>query len=340
MLYADEPPAVSEPPPVGVLMANLGSPDAPTARASRSFLRQFLADPRVVELPRLRWWLLRQLIILPLRPLASARAYRRIWTDDGAPLVIMSRFQAADLEWELSTRTGHKIPVFAAMRYGRPSVAAGLDVLRRRGCRRLLILPLYPQYSAATTATVLDAVFDELSRWRRIPEMRTISEYYDHPAYIGALVSSLYRVWKESGKPDRLLASYHGLPQSSIDAGDPYEDQCRGTTSLLAARLEFEKDRILTVFQSRFGRQKWTEPALEDTLRELASQGVDSVHVICPGFAADCLETLDEVDGGARKVFGKAGGSDFHYIPALNRDPEHISALAEIVVEHLSGWVV
>jgi ferrochelatase len=339
MAFADEPPPVSERPPAGVLLVNIGSPTAATASAARAFLRQFLSDPRVVELPRVRWWLIRNLFILPLRPFRTARAYRKIWTDEGSPLISMSRYQAADLEWELTKRTGHKIPVFAAMRYGKPAIAAGLDVLRRRGCQRLLVFPLFPQYSATTTASAFDRVSRELSGWRRVPELRTIAGYHDHPAYIGALVSQLYNRWKDDGAPARLVVSYHGLPQRYIDAGDPYEDQCRATTSLLSARLEFESERIVTAFQSRFGREPWTEPNLKDTLRELGKARTGGVHVICPGFAADCLETLEEVAMAGEKVFTKAGGSGFHYVRALNRTPEHISALAEIAIEHLSGWV-
>lgn len=340
MLYAAEPPPAAEHPPAGVLLVNIGSPGEATASGVRSFLGQFLADPRVVELPRARWWLVRHLFILPLRPFRTARAYRKVWTDEGPPLVTMSRYQAADLEWELTKRTDRKLPVFAAMRYGRPSIAAGLDVLRRRGCRRLLVLPLFPQYSATTTASALDEVFRELSTWRRVPELRTIADYHDHPAYVGALVSQLYGVWKEHGTPARLVISYHGLPRRYIDAGDPYEDQCRATSSLLSTRLDFDRKRIVTAFQSRFGREAWIEPSLKDTLRELGREKVDGLHVICPGFPADCLETLEEVAIAGEKTFSKAGGSNFHYVPALNRSPEHISALAEIVIEHLPGWVI
>ncbi len=338
LFYTDEPPPVTDRPPAGILLVNIGSPTEPTAGAARAFLRQFLADPRVVELPRARWWLVRNLFILPLRPIRTARAYRKIWTDDGSPLISISRYQAADLEWELSTRTGRKLPVFAAMRYGKPSIGAGLDVLRRRGCLRILILPLFPQYSAATTASAFDEAFRQLTRWRRVPELRTVADYHDHPAYVGALVSRLYTTWKEKGTPARLIVSYHGLPQRYVDAGDPYEDHCRATTSLLSSRLELDPRRIVTAFQSRFGREPWTEPSLEDTLRQLGRDRTSGLHVICPGFAADCLETLEEVAIAGKKTFSKAGGSDFCYIPALNRSPEHITALAEIAIEHLAGW--
>jgi ferrochelatase len=294
----------------------------------------------VVELPAARWWLIRNLFILPFRPYRTARAYRKIWSKEGAPLVSTSRFLAADLEWELGKRSGSKIPVFAAMRYGKPSIAAGLDVLRRRGCQRLLVLPLYPQYSATTTATAFDEVFRAVASWRKVPELRTIADYHDHPAYVGALASSLYAVWKEDGLPARLVISFHGLPQSYVDAGDPYYEQCQVTSALLADRLEFDSKFIHTAYQSRFGRQPWIEPSLKDTLRDIGREKTEGVHVICPGFPVDCLETLEEVAIAGAKLFTKAGGDGFRYIPALNRNPEHVSALAEIAIEHLSGWVV
>ena len=237
MRFAPEPPAVADPPDAGLLLANLGSPAAPTAAAVRSFLRQFLADPRVVELPRLRWWLLRNLVILPFRPIRATRSYSRIWTEHGSPLVVTSRHQAADLEWELAQKTDRPLPVFSGMRYGKPSIRAALDVLRRRGCRRILVLPLFPQYSATTTASVFDEVMRELSTWRRLPELRTITDYHDHPAFISALASSLQDLWQSGGKPRRLLLSFHGLPVRYAEAGDPYPGQCRRTAAALAGRL-------------------------------------------------------------------------------------------------------
>jgi len=257
MQFAPEPPSVSDPPAAGVLLANVGSPSAATATAARAFLRQFLADPRIVELPRLRWWLIRNLLILPIRPFRTARAYREIWTEGGSPLIVSGRHLAADLEWSLSQRIDRPIPVFCGMRYGRPSIQAGLGVLRQRGCQRILVMPLYPQYSATTTASVFDGVFRELSRWRRVPEIRTVSGYHDHPAYIRALVSSINQVWKEGGRPTKLLVSFHGLPVRYIDAGDPYEEQCRATAALLIDRLDFDPQHIVTAFQSRFGRETW-----------------------------------------------------------------------------------
>lgn len=340
MRYAPEPPAVADPPVAGLLLANLGSPSVPKASAVRSFLGQFLADPRVVEVPRLRWWLLRNLVILPFRPFRTARAYRRIWTDEGSPLVVTCRQQAADLEWEIGRRIDRPLPVFSGMRYGKPSIQAALGVLRRRGCRRILILPLFPQYSASTTGSVFDSVARELTTWRRVPELRMIADYHDHPAYIGALAQSLHELWERSGKPRRLLLSFHGMPLRYIGAGDPYLEQCRRTAAALSGRLDMDAKSVITAFQSRFGREPWLGPATADLLKKWGREHLDRLDVMCPGFAADCLETLEEIDAAGRKVFTKAGGGSFRYVPALNRRHDHIAALAEIAIEHLGGWIV
>jgi ferrochelatase len=339
MQYSEEPPGVSDPPPAGVLLVNLGSPEAATANAVRTFLREFLADPRVVELPRFRWWLIRSLFILPFRPFRSARAYRKIWAPDGSPLVATSRHQAADLEWELGQRIGRVLPVFAGMRYGKPSIAAALGVLRRRGCRRILVLPLYPQYSATTTASSLDAVFEEFTNWRCVPELRTVADYHNHPGYIGALAAGVHDLWREDGKPSKVLLSFHGLPERYVTAGDPYERQCRATAALLSERLEVEPDRIDIGFQSRFGREPWIGLETARLLKDAGRAGTVGLDVICPGFAADCLETLEEIALAGAKIFTKAGGSGFRYVPALNRRPDHIAALAEIAIENMAGWL-
>jgi ferrochelatase len=332
MRFAPEPPAVADPPVAGILLANLGSPSSPTSSSVREFLGQFLADDRVVEMPRFRWWLIRNLFILPFRPLRTARAYRRIWTDEGSPLIVTCRQQAADLEWEIGRRVDRSLPVFSGMRYGKPSIEAGLDVLRRRGCRRILVLPLFPQYSATTTASVFDEVMREISTWRRVPELRTIADYHDHPAYIGALASSLHDLWKVKKKPRRLLLSYHGLPTRYVDAGDPYPEQCRRTSASLAGRLDIDPKSIVTAYQSRFGREPWLEPDTTDLLKKWGRENLDRLDVMCPGFAADCLETLEEIDIAARKIFEKAGGGNFRYVPAVNRGSDHVEAVAEIVV--------
>ncbi len=332
------PAALSEPPSVGILLVNLGSPEAPTIRATRAYLRQFLADPRVVELPRFRWWLIRNFFILPLRPMRSARAYKRIWTNEGSPLINTGRHQAADLEWQLSKRIGKPAPVFAGMRYGKPSIEAALGVLERRGCEKILVLPLYPQYSGSTTGSSLEQVFRRLGGQRCIPELRTVSDYHDHPAYISSIVSSIHDRWEEDGKPERLLISFHGLPERYVAAGDPYEDQCRATAALITEQVDLADENIVIGFQSRFGREPWIGLETSSLLRDWGREGLESLDVVCPGFAADCLETLEEIDIAGRKVFCKAGGGRFRYIQALNRRPDHISALAEVAIEHLRGW--
>ena len=263
----------------------------------------------------------------------------RIWTPDGSPLVATARHQAADLEWELGKRIGRVVPVFAGMRYGKPSIAAALGVLRRRGCRRVLVLPLYPQYSATTTASALDAVFDALKNWRCIPELRTVAGYHDHPGYIGALAASSHDLWREGGKPSKVLLSFHGLPERYVAAGDPYEQQCRATAALLSERLDVDLDRIDVCFQSRFGREPWIGLETAKLLRDSGRAGTVGLDVICPGFAADCLETLEEIAIAGRKIYTKSGGSGFRYIPALNRRPDHIAALAEIAIENMAGWL-
>ena len=324
----------------GIVLANVGSPSAPTPAAVRAYLRRFLADPRVVEMPRLRWWLVRNLLILPLRPRRSAELYRRIWTPDGSPLLLIARRQAAELEGELRRRLDRSLPVVVGMGYGEPSIGEALRELRRQGCRRILVLPLFPQYSATTTASVFDAVTRELSTWRRVPSLRNLSDYHDHPSYIGALAASLEEAWRESGTPTRLLLSFHGLPVRYIEAGDPYHDQCRTTAALLADTLDLEPERIVTSFQSRFGREPWIEPATTTVLEEWGQQGLDGLDVLCPGFSADCLETLEEIALTGREVFEGAGGRTFRYIPALNDRPDHIAALADIALQNLEGWVV
>jgi ferrochelatase len=339
MLYDKEPPPVSDPPPAGVLLVNLGSPEAATARAARVFLRQMLSDQRVVERPALRWWLIRNLLVLPIRPIRISRAYRKIWTDEGPPLVATTRHLAADLEWALGQRLGRPVPVFAGMRYGKPSIPAALGVLRRRGCTRLLVLPLYPQYSGATTGSALDAVFSELTAWRRVPELRTVNSYHDHPGYIEALTASIEEQWHEKGTPSQLILSFHGLPERFVAAGDPYEQQCRATADRVSEGLPLEDDAIDVGFQSRFGREPWIGLDTVELVRTAGRAGSTGLDVVCPGFAVDCLETLEDMAVAGEKIFNKAGGSGFRYIPALNRRPNHVAALAEIAIENMAGWM-
>jgi ferrochelatase len=290
-------------------------------------------------MPRLTWWFLRTFLILPFRPRRSAALYRKIWTSEGSPLLAISRRQASGLERELTDHFGRRLPVAAGMGYGEPSIYTALNKLRRVGCRKILVLPLFPQYSATTTGSVFDAVADELSRWRRVPELRTVSDYHDHPAYIRALATSLDEIWRDRGRPQRLLLSFHSLPVRYIEAGDPYRDQCHATASMLAEVLDFDARSIVTGFQSRFGREPWIGPATDALLEESGRDGFNGLDVVCPGFAADCLETLEEIAITGRDIFERSGGKKFRYIPALNDRTDHISALARIAINHLGTWV-
>ncbi len=326
-------------PKTGVLLVNLGTPDEPTPRALRAYLKEFLSDPRVVEMPRLLWWPLLHGVILNLRPRRSARAYAKIWTEQGSPLLVHAQEQAERIRERLQAQYGEQVVVALAMRYGRPSLAGALQELREEGIQRLLVLPLYPQYSGTSTGSVFDAVSRELQRWRWVPELRTVASYHDDPDYIQTLADHIRAFWQREGGPgDRLLLSYHGIPRRCLLAGDPYHCQCHKTSRLLAEALELPEGQWLTTFQSRFGREKWLEPYTDKTLRQLAREGVKRVDVVCPGFSADCLETLEEIAMQNRKVFLKAGGERFRYIPALNASEAHIDTLVGLIEWHAQGW--
>ncbi|MDP3084087.1 MAG: ferrochelatase [Rubrivivax sp.] len=320
-----------------VLLVNLGTPDAPTPSALRRYLAQFLSDPRVVEIPRLIWWLILHGIILRTRPAKSAAKYASVWLPEGSPLAVWTARQAEGLAAALNER-GHDLIVRHAMRYGKPSVASVLDGLRADGATRILVLPLYPQYAAATTASATDAVLDWARRARRQPELRFVADYHDDPGYIDALATSVRDHWQQHGRGERLLVSFHGVPRRSLTLGDPYHCQCLKTARLLGERLGLGTDQMTVTFQSRFGRARWLEPYTEPTLRELARQGVKRVDILCPGFAADCLETLEEIAQEARDTFLTAGGETFHYIRCLNDRPQWIDALASLSERHLQGW--
>lgn len=324
---------------IGVLITNLGTPDAPERGALRRYLKQFLWDPRVVEVPRPLWALILHGIILNIRPARSAAAYRSVWTDQGSPLLLHTRAQAEALQARLSARWGEQLEVRFAMRYGQPSIDDVLDDMLDGGVRRLLVLPLYPQYSGATTASTFDAVASDFTRRRWLPELRFVASYHDHPAYIDALVSSVREHWNRHGRAERLLLSYHGEPERYLHAGDPYHCQCHKTSRLLAEALELREGEYLTCFQSRFGREPWLQPYTDETLKALPGQGVRSVQVLCPGFSADCLETLEEIGVENRDYFLQAGGERFEYIPCLNASEAHIDALGSIVEEQLQGWL-
>ena len=320
----------------GVLLSNLGTPEAPTSDALRRYLKEFLWDPRVVEQPRWLWWLILNGIILNTRPAKSAEAYEKIWTEEGSPLLATSIRQRDKLQGLLRKRFGDDLQVELAMRYGNPSIRQGLEALREKRCERVIVLPLYPQYSATTTASTFDALAEVLKGWRRVPGLHFIDHYHDHPAYIAALTESVRRFWREHGEAERLLISFHGIPERYFMAGDPYPCHCRKTARLLGEQLKLNEERAVIAFQSRFGREPWVEPYTDETLKAWGREGLASVDVICPGFSADCLETLEEIAMQNRELFEAAGGGRFRYIPALNDDDAHIEALAQLLSGHLA----
>ncbi|MBN8486240.1 MAG: ferrochelatase [Burkholderiales bacterium] len=324
-------------PRTAVLLCNLGTPDAPDAPALRRYLGEFLSDPRVVELPAWLWQPILRGVILNVRPAKSAAKYATVWTPDGSPLLVWTRKQAALLQGWLGER-GTPVTVRPAMRYGQPSIPAQLDALRAEGVQRVLLLPAYPQYCGATTASTFDAFAAWGSAQRVLPDSRFVAGYHDDPGYIHALAESVRRHWKIEGRSPMVVASFHGMPERTRTLGDPYHDQCQATARLLAEALELPPEQLRVTFQSRFGKAKWLEPATEPTLERLARDGHRRVDVICPGFSADCLETLEEIAQEARDAFLAAGGQQFHYIPCLNDDPLHIAALGRIVTDALAGW--
>ncbi len=323
---------------LGILLVNLGSPDAPTASAVRRYLAEFLWDPRVVEFPRLLWWLVLHGIILRLRPRRSAHAYKKVWSMEGSPLVATSKLQAQAIEKKIQERFRGTVVVDLAMRYGKPSIKSGLEALRLAGARRMLILPMYPQYSATTTASVFDEVTRVLQAWRWLPDLRFINHYHDHPKYITALANSIRQHWSSHKRGQKLLFSFHGIPQRYFDQGDPYFCHCQKTARLVVEELELKEDEWQVVFQSRFGREPWLQPYCDETLEQLPADGVRTVDIVCPGISADCLETLEEIDMQNREIFLKAGGYEFSYIPALNASDEHIDVLVEVLTAHMFGW--
>ena len=320
-----------------ILLCNLGTPDAPTAPALRRYLAEFLSDARVVEIPKPLWWLILHGIILRVRPKKSAAKYASIWMKEGSPLRVWTEKQATMLGGYMAVR-GHNVDVRYAMRYGNPSIASQLEQLKADGVTRVLIMPAYPQYSATTTASVFDAVYTWAATTRRIPEFRFVNHYHDAPGYINALAASVRAHWMKNGQADKLVMSFHGVPQRTLMLGDPYHCECHKTARLVAEQLGLAKDRYMVTFQSRFGRAKWLEPYTEPTLVKMAQAGLKSVDMMCPGFTGDCLETLEEISMEAREAFLHAGGQAFSYIPCLNDSPEWLAALADFSAQHLAGW--
>jgi protoporphyrin/coproporphyrin ferrochelatase len=326
-----------QPAKTAVLLCNLGTPDAPTAAALRRYLAQFLSDHRVVEIPRALWWLILHGIILRVRPAKSAAKYASVWTPEGSPLKVWTDKQATMLRGYLGER-GHPVTVRYAMRYGQPSIPAELDKLKAEGATRVLILPLYPQYSGTTTASVFDAVYHWAATVRNLPELRFVNRYHDDAGYIGALARRITAHWQNHGRPDKLVMSFHGVPERTLHLGDPYHCECHKTARLLAEKLGLSRDQYQLTFQSRFGKAKWLQPYTEPTLIALAQAGVKRVDLVCPGFTSDCLETLEEINMEAREAFLHAGGQEFNYIPCLNDSPDWLAALADISLQHLAGW--
>jgi protoporphyrin/coproporphyrin ferrochelatase len=329
------PPGHPQIPPrkIGVLLINLGTPDRPEPGAVRAYLRQFLSDPRVVEIPRLLWQPILRGIVLTTRPKKSAHAYRQVWTDEGSPLAAITRRQAK----ALAGAFGEDVIVDHAMRYGRPAIGERVQALKDAGCERILLAPLYPQYCAATTATANDEAFRQLARMRWQPAVRTLPPYHDDPFYIAALKEGVEEALAGLDfVPEALVASYHGMPERTLQLGDPYHCHCRKTSRLLADALGRE---LITAFQSRFGRAKWLEPATDKVLEELPAKGVRKVAIFAPGFSADCLETLEELAIRGKEAFLAAGGTDFAYLPCLNDGPAGVAMLRRLVGRELEGWI-
>lgn len=320
---------------VGILLINLGTPAAPTPEAVRPYLREFLSDQRVVELPRLLWQPLLRGIILPFRAKKSAHGYRQIWQREGSPLAVITAKQAAALQAELpQVLVGH------AMSYGAPAVADAIAVMKAQGVDRLLAIPLYPQYAASSSGAALDKVLNELLKQRNQISLRTISRFYNHPDYIQAMAAHIRAYWQQHGRGQRILFSFHGIPEAAVQQGDPYEIECRASAQLLAEALQLSAQEWYISFQSRFGRARWIGPATSDLLTELpAKHNIRELDVFCPGFVSDCLETLEEIAIQGREQFHEAGGQTFRFIPCLNDNPVFIAALADIAQENLGGWV-
>lgn len=331
-------------PRIGLILINLGTPDTPTPGAIRRYLKEFLWDPRVVELPRLLWWLILNIVILPLRPGKIAKSYQSIWTEKGSPLRVISNEQVIKLQAELNKRLGpDACQVEIAMTYGQPGLEQAWQSLKNQGVEKLFILPLYPQYSATTTAAAFDAINRVFAQERNIPEFRFCRDYHQHPLYINALAERITQHWQEQGDSaehdTHLLFSFHGIPQACTDKGDPYEAQCHNTAKAVARQLQLKDKQWQVSFQSRVGKAAWLQPYTDKTVTALGQRGLTRLDVICPGFAVDCLETLEEIEVENRHYYQRAGGSGYHYIEALNASSPHIALFAELVSTHCRDWL-
>jgi ferrochelatase len=330
----------SDPDKIGVLLTNLGTPDAPTAKALKRYLKQFLSDPRVVEIPRLLWWLILNGVILQIRPKRSAKAYATVFTEQGSPLLFHTRTQAEAIAQAFAKDGRTDVVVDFAMRYGNPSFSSVLDNMFAQGVRKILVLPLYPQYSASTSGSTFDELANNFTKRRWLPDLRFISHYHDDVGFIAACAERIKEHWAEHGRVDKLMFSYHGIPKRYLLNGDPYHCECYKTSRLIAEALGLAKDEYMTTFQSRFGREEWLKPYTDETLKTLPGQGIKSVQVFCPGFAADCLETIEEIGEENHEYFMEAGGEHYQYITALNDRPAHIAALYQLIKHNLQGWQI
>jgi len=318
---------------VGVLITNLGTPEAPTKKALRPYLKEFLSDPRVIETPKLIWQVILNGVILNTRPAKSAKSYKSVWTDSGSPLYDIAKKQQAQLAKALPN-----LVVGLAMRYGNPSIESQLIKMRDQGVRKILIFPMYPQYCAATTASTFDKVAQVLTKWRWIPEVRFINEYYQDELYVEALANSIKAFRKEHGTPDLTVFSYHGIPKAYLDKGDPYHCFCHATTRLVKEHLALTDSDVMTTFQSRFGPAQWLRPYTDEVLKELPGKGVKNIHIIAPAFSADCLETIEEIDQENREYFMESGGESYNCIPCLNDSEDHIKLFTKLIKQHTQGW--
>ncbi len=324
---------------IGVLLVNLGTPDAPTAQALRPYLKQFLSNSRVIEIPRWIWWPILYGFILTFRPKKSAEKYAQIWMPEGSPLKVHTERQTQLLQDSLAKRTQSTLVVEYAMNIGNPSIAEVLKRMKEQGCERILVIPLFPQYASSSTAAAMDGVFSELKKMRNMPAIRTVKQYHDNPDYIAALAKNINEYWDINGKPNKLIMSFHGVPRYTLDKGDPYHCYCQKTGRLLAEALALNTDQYQVCFQSRFGRAKWLTPYTTTTLKQLGEDKTLRVDVVCPGFVSDCLETLEEIAIEEKNTFIQAGGREFHYIPCLNEREDWIQALSNIAYTNLQGWL-
>lgn len=337
--FSKEPPfAHGRTPKTGILLVNLGSPEAPTPQAVRRYLREFLSDPYVVEIPRPVWWLILNLFVLTMRPKASAGRYAQVWTREGSPLVVHTAQQARLLQGYLGERLKQPHVIDYAMRYGKPSIGEKLASLKAQGCERILLLPLYPQYSASTTGTVFKAAFDVIGAMRNQPALRTVRNFHDHDGYIKASAQAIQDYWFKNGRGDHLVLSFHGVPKRTLELGDPYHCECLKTGRLIAEQIGLKPGFYSITFQSRFGRAEWLKPYTAEVIHDLAKKKIARVDVACPGFVSDCLETLEEIAIEAKGEFLRAGGRELHYIPCLNERDDWIHALTDLVMKNLLGW--